>query len=266
MRRLLRLPALHFVVLGAALYAASRAWSPPAAPAVSLADEELIYREALALGIDRRDPLVRDRLAKLGAFLAADGMVGEPEDGARTLGLVGRDAVIRRHLVQVMRLALSAPTPADRPTDADVDAWLATHPERFATPTTVDLTHVYLARGRHDGDAAERARARLRAGAPVAGDAFLHGSHVEAVTADGLDRLFGPGFAAAIAGAPVGTWVGPVPSTYGVHLVRVDARRAGGPSDERRRSPTVRRQAALALVAERRAARLDERLAVLRGR
>ncbi len=258
MKRLLRQPALHFVVLGGLLYAA-QAGRAPAAP---LSDGELLYREALALGIDEHDPIVRDRLAKLGAFLAADGVVGEPEDDARALGLVGHDAVIRRHLVQVMRLALSTPTREDRPTDADVDAWLVANADRVAVPATTSLTHVYLARGRHAGGAAERALDRLQAGDAVAGDAFVHGTRIDAATDDALDRLFGPGFAAAIADAPLGAWRGPIPSTYGAHLVRVDARRAGGPPA----SPDARRQAMMALVAERRAARLETRLAALRAR
>lgn len=256
MRRLLRAPALHFVVLGGLLYAMQTP-APSALP-----ESELLYREALAWGIDRHDPIVRERLAKLGTFLAADGVVGEPEDDARALGLVGHDAVIRRHLVQVVRLALSTPAHDDHPTDADVDAWLAAHPDRVAAPATTSLTHVYLARGHHDTDAPARALARLQANEAVAGDAFVHGERIDAASRDTLGRLFGPGFADAIADAPVGAWTGPVPSAYGVHLVRVDARHAGGPPT----SPAVRRTAAMAIVAERRAARLEARLAALRAR
>ena len=42
-----------------------------------------------------------------------------------------------------------------------------------------------------------------------------------------LERIFGPGFAAAVGAAPLRTWVGPVRSTYGLHLVWVHAREPG---------------------------------------
>jgi hypothetical protein len=259
--RLLRQPAVHFVVLGAALYAAQAWWTPPV-PATPVPDDELLYRAALASGLDQRDPLVRERLEKLGRFVAADGVVGEPERTARDLGLVGTDAVIRRHLVHAMRLALSAPGAGERATDADVDAWLAAHPDRFAAPPTTSLTHVYLARGRHDATAADAVLARLRAGDPATmGDAFLLGSHLDAATDDAIDRTFGPGFAAALRDAPSGQWIGPIASSYGMHLVRIDARQVGTLTP----SPAIRRQAAVALVAERRDARLQQRLAALRS-
>ncbi len=260
MTRLLRQPALHFVVLGAALYAAQAWWTPPA-PAATVHDDELLYRAAIASGLDRDDPLVRERLATLGRFVATDGVVGEPERTARDLGLVGTDAVIRRHLVHAMRLVLSAPGAGDRPSDADVDAWLAAHPDRFAAPSTTSLTHVYLARGRHDATAADVVLARLRAGDPPSmGDAFLLGSHLDAATDDAIDRTFGPGFAAALRDVPSGEWIGPIASSYGQHLVRIEARQA----QSRTPSPAIRRQAAVALAAERRDARLQQRLASLR--
>ena len=58
------------------------------------------------------------------------------------------------------------------------------------------------------------------------GDAFIRGAEVDGTPAD-LERTFGPGFAAAVGAAPLRTWVGPVRSTYGLHLVWVHAREPG---------------------------------------
>ncbi len=41
-------------------------------------------------------------------------------------------------------------------------------------------------------------------------------------------RLFGAEFSAALFGQKTGVWVGPIPSGYGVHLVRVEAMTPGG--------------------------------------
>jgi len=176
--------------------------------------------------------------------------------------------VIRRHLIQAMRLALARLAPADLPTEAELETYLAARPERFARPVHVRLSHVYLARARGmTPDAAERLRDELvRDGAlpgeaAARGDSFVHGPEI-ADALPRLDTIFGPGFGAAVAAAPLATWVGPVPSPYGLHLVWVHEREPGGlPS-----LAAVRSRVVHALLEERRQVRLRERLATLRAR
>ncbi len=236
-------------------------------------DEEMLHREALAAGLDRTDPLVRDRLARLGRFLATSdgGSAFEDEareEEARRLGLAERDVVIRRHLIQAMRLTLGRLAPADPPTEAEVEAYLAQHAEQFERPARVRLGHVYLARA---GDATPAAATHLRdtlerdavtpADAAARGDAFVHGAEISEALPR-LDAIFGPGFGAAVAAAPLATWIGPVQSSYGLHLVWVHER-------EPPAVPTlasVRSRVVHALLEERRQTRLQERMAALRAR
>ena len=63
-----------------------------------------------------------------------------------------------------------------------------------------------------------------QADAPVGGDAFLLGPRFDDIEADELARLFGTGFEAQLRDAPIGEWLGPVPSGYGVHLALVRSR------------------------------------------
>ncbi len=265
----LRHPLLHFVLLGGALFAARTWWEPVRAPRARprlvvaaedvrrareewagvtghapgphddaalvdrLVDEQVLFREALAAGLERGDGLARTRLDDLRRFLGESGEGGG--DPAR--GLAAQDVVIRRHLVSLMRLALSRPDATDAPDDAALARFLADHAAEFEQPPRWRLTHVYLSRDRH-GPALERdAQAlldelrRTRAEPAPAGDAgepFLHGAHLDGVTPGDLDRLFGPGFAGALRDAPAARWVGPVRSTYGMHLVWVHERTAPG--------------------------------------
>ena len=309
MRRLLRAPGLHFLVLGGLLFAAS-AWleartdRAPGAGRIALTaaqveqlrrtwaeahgalpspdteatlvrdaiDEEVLHREALARGLDRHDPLVQERLARLGGFL---GLVGERDDGSferevRRLGLSESDVVIRRHLVQLMRLALARLDARERPSEAEVTAYYAGHPDLFAEPARLRLTHVYLARDLHRQtleDDAARLLARLRETsaapetAPVLGDPFARGATATG-SRDELDRIYGPDFGAAASDAPVGTWSGPLRSSYGIHLVWVHERLPG-------RVPpltAVRNQVVHRLLRERSEARLARSLEALRAR
>src|SRR3989442_1371090 len=123
--------------------------------------------------------------------------------------------------------------PDDRPSEADLETYLARHAEELAEPPRTRLAHVYLSEQARGAAAASDALAllgELRGAGPEAavgrGDAFIRGAEVDGTPAD-LERIFGPGFAATVGAAPLRTWVGPVRSTYGLHLVWVHAREPG---------------------------------------
>ena len=180
MARLLRAPLAHFLALGAALLALrgwfdparapkpravisavdvarlAEAWaeehgSPPDAAATqrlvnAAIDEEVFYREALARGFDRRDGAVRERLVRLGGFVGEESARDRAslEREARRLGLERSDLVIRRHLVEMMELAVGRLGEADLPSEPELREYLARHAGDFAQPARVRLTHVYL--------------------------------------------------------------------------------------------------------------------------
>lgn len=178
--------------------------------------EELAVREAVAQGLDRDDPILRKRLRQKLEFLA-------------------EDAVDQVH-----------------PSEADLQAWLAAHPDAFHDEPTVALRQVFL---KPDRPAAEAARllARLRAAGPQADTSRLGDpTTLPAELPDGLARevalTFGDAFARALEGAPTGEWTGPVRSTYGLHLVLVRARAGGEAPDLASVRPLVERE----VIAERR--------------
>ena len=159
-------------------------------------DEEVLYREALALGLDRGDVVIRRRLVQnMGFLLEEESALGEPDDD-----------VLRAHLV-----ASAA---------------------RFTVPARTSFVHVYVP-GRASEPAAaagtlDELRARLDAGADPAtvGAPFARGARFARLAPGEIDEVFGPGFGARLAALPVSTWSAPVASSYGWHLVRIDERLA----------------------------------------
>jgi len=161
-----------------------------AAVVARFVDDEILYREALALGLDRGD------------------------------------VIVRRRLLQKMEFLLDARAEREPPTEADLQALLEAEPDRYRRPARVDFDHVFLDRIRHAADHAERAaeiRAALEAGSDPAreGDPFLRGRTFRAQSRLEIASLFGREFADAVVDLPVGRWSGPIPSTYGWHVVRV---------------------------------------------
>jgi len=237
-------------------------------------DEEILYREALRIGLDRADPVVHARLVRNMRFLA------EPDDprsdadlyaDALKLGMDRSDIVVRRRVVQQMRFLLEGTAPRLAPSDEELLAYIASRPERYRIPERVRLSHAYLSRDRRGAALradAEALRSRMIADAvPPSdarslGDPFLHPAHLGLQTEAQLAKQLGSSFASAAMLLEPGRWDGPVESAYGMHVVWVYERQAA-------RDPeleSVRRSALSAMQAEANAVALETRLSELRQR
>jgi hypothetical protein len=238
------------------------------------ADEEVLFREARRIGLDRVDPVVRSRLVRNMRFLADP---DDPRDddelyaGAIELAMDRSDIVVRRRLVQQMRFLLEATAPRVAPSDEELRAYIASRPERYRIPERVRLAHIYLSRDRRGDTLADDARALLervrRDGtSPSAGrelgDPFLHPSELGLQSEAQLARQLGARFASAAIALEPGSWQGPAESAYGMHLVWVHERQAA----REPRLESVRRSALSSLQAERNAEALEAGLAALRQR
>ncbi|MGH7806268.1 MAG: peptidyl-prolyl cis-trans isomerase, partial [Candidatus Binatia bacterium] len=181
-----------------------------------------------------------------------------PEDElvreARELGLDRTDIVIRRHLVEDLRARLRGVS-ADDPVAAND---IAVEPGPDRPPARTALTHLFFDRDRRGPGAEAEARvlaARLQsgsldfAGARAAGDPFLHGLELAPLSRHELESRFGDEFARAAAELPLGRWAGPLRSSYGFHVVRIEDRREM-PDDvvgaRARRAHAIRRERGIA--------------------
>jgi hypothetical protein len=208
----------------------ARAWQrPPRGPELKgLIDdyvkEEIATREAVAMGLDRDDTIVRRRLREKMEFLIEDAG------------------------------ALATPT------DAELQGWLDEHPAAFRAEPRVALKQVYVStkrRGASSRAEAESLLTRLRAQGPAAkteglGDASLLPGELPSGPFSEVSRAFGNDFTAAIEGIGTGQWSGPVESPYGLHLVLVVERTDAAPPALADVRPVVERE----LMAERRRTQL----------
>jgi hypothetical protein len=161
--------------------------------------EEVLYREALALGLDRDDAIVRRRLAQKFEFLT--------EDFA----------------------ASRTPQPAELLT------YFQENRERYRTSPRLSFTQVYFnldRRGTATKRDAELALVSLRSGSTIPdaaglGDGLMLEKTYRRLTAQDIAAVFGSEFAEAVLRLGPGAWHGPLASGYGLHLVRIDERIAG---------------------------------------
>lgn len=227
-RPLWREPLLHFLVVGAALYALdlTAGAAPEASGTAPIVVTEDFVRSVRAEL--RRDGGAVDEAAVQAAvdrYVEEEALVRE----ARRLGLDRGDLVVRRRLVQKMEFLMGDLAVAAEPTEAELRTWLEEHAAEYALPARATFRHVYFSRDRHGENTTSAARAALDAGLSDtppddAGDPFLLGSRFEGLTEAETARRFGPAFAAAVFSLPEGEWRGPIASAYGAHVVRVETR------------------------------------------
>ena len=229
MTRWLKEPLIHFLLLGGLIFLVygalndgpaggeeivisrgqqtsmvdtfNRAWQrPPGAEELDdlMAEhvrQEIAYREALALGLDENDIIIRRRLRQKLELLAED-------------------------------TALLA-----APTDQQLQQFLDAHADSYQVEPRVSLQQVYFNRERRGDRVASDANALLsnlqhRPDADVESlsDPLALPNKLEFVRLGEVTRMFGVEFSSALMALPTGVWSGPIGSGVGVHLVRLNER------------------------------------------
>jgi hypothetical protein len=231
-KRLFREPLLHFLLIGAVLFAvygymnrgrggveSSRQiavslddlrtmdsyfesqWHRQPTPAEFQAmvedkvREEVLYREALAMGLDKDDTIVKRRMAQKMQFIAED--------------------VAAAH----------------EPSTAELKAWFEKNKDKFALPSRYSFRHLYFSpdkRGKNAHDDAARALAKIAGQAENStlavslADPFMFQDYYGDRAPSAIAKEFGPPFAVALEKVKPGSWQGPIESGYGWHLVFLD--------------------------------------------
>ena len=202
-------------------------------------DEEILYRDALALGFIEKDGGIQTRLVQKMLFLDSGAKLEDARDllaRALSLGLDRDDVVVRRILVQKMRLHASQLASDEEPSDEDIAEAYADRLEDLREPDRRDLIHVFLSADRRQAQTLDDARALrkqildegISASEAIAlGDPFPLGHRLEARSRLDLRRRFGLDFGKNVFATPPKTWSPPIASVYGQHLVWTSKLRPG---------------------------------------
>jgi peptidyl-prolyl cis-trans isomerase C len=137
---------------------------------------------------------------------------------ALRLGLDVDDSVIRRRLRSKMEYLARADTEAEVPSDAVLQAWLTRNAARYAPGARTSFDQIYLG---DRNPAAVRAALQRGADWRTAGEPISLPPSLEAADRDEIARTFGTKFADALAGQKQGEWARPIASGFGQHLVRI---------------------------------------------
>jgi hypothetical protein len=227
MKRLLNEPLLHFLVLGA-LFFAVYSWLNRSLPGnkstagtVRITSNEIAWLKETWSRQWQREP-TRDELRGLVTdFLKEELLARE----ARALGLDQDDTIVRRRLAQKLEFLVQDTSTLAEPTEEDLRRFYEANPERFQTDARISFTQVFFSREKR-ANAATEANAALKdlargANAVDLSDRILVDSDFVNADMQSVAGQFGREFADAVFALKPGGWTGPIESGYGLHLVRV---------------------------------------------
>lgn len=160
--------------------------------------EEMLYREALSLGLEQQDQIIRRRLAQKIRFLSEDSLLLE------------------------------------KPSEDDLRAWFQERREQYAPVPRISFQHIYVnaeAQGAHlepklSEISRQLAQEEPSSGPPV-GDLFLLPNSYTDAPLQRVANDLGFAFVEAIESLPVREWSEPVESAYGYHFVWIESRDSG---------------------------------------
>ncbi len=228
--RVLREPLIHFLGLAFAiflLYGLVGRSAEPEAGEIVVTTGKIEQLSGLFAKTWHRDPTAQELKGLIDDYVKEEIYYRE----AMALGLDTDDTVIRRRLRQKMEFVADAEVGALTPTDAELDAHLKAHVDRFRIEPVMTFQHIFLnpeVRGSGLTSGAQAMLAQLRANPETdpatLGDQTLLPVALPPTGQMSIEQTFGAAFADRLAKVPVNEWTGPVSSSYGVHLVRVSDR------------------------------------------
>ena len=227
---LLREPLVHFMFIGAVIYLLYGAFAEPVPEAddktIVVTAGEIEWMQTAWQKRWNRPPTAEEFDGLIQQYIKETVLYRE----ALTMGLNKHDMVIRRRLAQKLEFLAKDLVALTPPTDEELQTYFSEHQERYQEPVLYTFTQVFVdpdKRGDATLDDAEVIKATLIAqgdaidDAGALGDDFMLRNYYPEKDQVELRKLFGSGFTEALVKLSPRQWHGPVLSGYGVHLVYV---------------------------------------------
>ena len=229
--RLLREPLVHFLLIGSLLfvvYGAAGHSNQPGSKRIELTQDAVRQLETAFAAQWERQPTPQELSGLVENRVREEVLYRE----ALAMGLDKDDDIVKRRMAQKMQFLAEDVASAHEPTTAELRAWFEKNGKQFALPGRISFRHLYFSpdhRGRSVHDDAAKLLEKI-AGQPAdsktaaaLADPFMFQDYYADRSPEQLAKEFGAEFAQTIFKLKPGSWQGPVQSGYGWHLVFIDS-------------------------------------------
>ena len=228
MSRLLKDPLVHFLLIGAALFAVAALRGQSVTTGreqIVVTAEQVAQARAAAAALQGREPTTEELRALIEPTVRDEIMYRE----ALALGLDVNDDEVRRRLIEKMSYLTQDLADPEPSSEEELRQFYEASPDVFTIPSLVSFDQVFFSPGSRgaalDADAAA-GLAALRAGRAAAevGDRTPLRESYDDAPREQVAVLFGDELADALFSAAPGEWSGPFRSDFGLHAVRLRGR------------------------------------------
>jgi peptidyl-prolyl cis-trans isomerase C len=231
--RAMREPLVHFLLAGFALFVLygllqPERLAPDTSRRIELSASDVARVELAFVARWQRPPTA----AELQGLLASEVRNEILSREAIALGLDKDDVIVKRRLAQKMEFLADDVSGLREPTSEELRAWFDANKSEFAQPSRITFRHVFFSTDRRGADAEPAARKALasvtgRRDTAPRGDAFMFQDHYADRTEAQLAQMFGSDFATTVFSSPLKRWSGPLESGLGWHIVWTEELRTG---------------------------------------
>jgi len=228
--RLFKEPLIQFLIIGAAIYGAYALFGSPEEDYrdnIILVDSNRINAMISEWESRWQRPPTRQEIDGLiGQYIKEDVLYRQ----AVAMGLNEDDPITRRRMAQKLEFLTSDLAQMQEPAEGELETYFDENEAAYRDPDRISFSHIFIdpdARGDATLDDADQLLAQLKTeGEPTEemlqrGDRFMLQNYFAAATELDIRRQLGSGFAESVLALEPGQWHGPVLSGYGVHLVYV---------------------------------------------
>ena len=226
MKKLIKEPLLHFLCIGALVFilfsVVNQEENPVGGSRVVITTAD-IARLSNAWSKKMKRPPTRVELQGLiEAHIKEEVYYRE----ALALGLDKNDTILRRRLMQKMEFLTNDLADLNQPDETDLSRYFSENQDKYKLPARISFVHIYFSIDKRGANAVEDSKRLLsmldERSAPGRGDRFIMGNDFVRETLSGVTRIFGSSFTKQLFTLETNTWQGPVRSTYGFHLVWIN--------------------------------------------
>ena len=229
--KLLREPLVHFMFIGAVIYALYGLFAEPVVEetdkTIVISSGEIEWMQTSWQKRWNRPPTAQEFDGLIQQYIKETVLYRE----ALTMGLNQHDQVIRRRLAQKLEFLAKDLVALTPPTEDELMAYFEEHQSRYQAPTLYTFTQVFFDPDKRDDTTladAEKAKATLIAQGEniddpgALGDGLMLQNYYPQKDRAEIQRQLGSGFTETLLTLAPGQWHGPVLSGFGVHLVYVN--------------------------------------------
>ena len=232
-KRFWKEPLIHFFILGLAVFGlhAFLEREPEAIGSdpylVEVTSADIDWMRTMFNKKMGREPTVAELRGQVGYLIREQILSRE----AVAMGLDEGDLVVRRRLAQKMEFLFKDLSGLSEPSEDELRRYFDQNRQKYQIPERTSLTQVYYNSERRGVENARQAVQTLinqdtdPFETSAQGDASMLTTVCNLCSANDIKNKFGVEFAAAIMKQKTGTWVGPIQSAYGLHAVYIHERR-----------------------------------------